>query len=105
MPSEMRNPVLAGTGDREKPDQRQSVTRENSPHENCPQDVIARIPKSRREEIWLAVRLFNGVAKLEVRIYELDGERNWRPTERQFAIPKSALLPLRDSLLLAEAHL
>jgi hypothetical protein len=81
------------------------VSRENKPALSCSQRLIARIPKSSREELWVTIRAFNAVNKCELRVHERDGARNWRPTPRQLVIGPSAISLLIKSLNEVEARL
>jgi len=81
------------------------VSRENKPALSCSQRLIARIPKSSREELWVTIRAFNGANKCELRVHERDGARNWRPTPRQLVIGRSAIPLLIERLTEVEAQL
>jgi hypothetical protein len=103
MPPKLQNSVLAGTEFRGS--DLAVVVREIDLAPPRSQHLIARIPKSSREELWLTIRAYNGVNKCELRVHERDGTGNWRPTPRQLVIGRAAIFPLINHLTEVKARL
>jgi hypothetical protein len=92
MASEIETPAL----DANNPPEQQQVGRNPCPRQS--DLLIARIPKSSRQELWVTIRVFNGVTKCELRVHERDGTGNWRATPRQLVIGRAAIFPLINHL-------
>jgi|SRR6516165_928144 hypothetical protein len=106
MASQKQTPALPGADVRGNDiAEQQQVGRDNNPPAPRKQRLIARIPKSSREELWLTIRAYNGVNKCELRVHERDGARNWRPTPRQLVIGRSAICLLIEHLPEVQARL
>ncbi len=67
--------------------------------------LVATVAKSAREQFRVGVRDYGGVAKCELRIFELDGERNWKPTPRAVVIGLGAIAGIISALCECEARL
>jgi hypothetical protein len=67
--------------------------------------LIATVPKSGREEFRIAIRHYNGDAKIELRIFQRDRGGEWNPTPRHVVINKGTVAELIAALREAEARL
>jgi hypothetical protein len=66
---------------------------------------VCTVEKSGREQFRISIRDFNRVAKVEIRVFELDGEGIWRPTPRAIVIPRTAIAGVISGLWTAGARL
>jgi hypothetical protein len=67
--------------------------------------LIATVAKSAREQFRIGLRDYGGVVKCELRVFELDGERNWKPTPRAVVIGLGAIAGIIAGLCECEARL
>jgi hypothetical protein len=67
--------------------------------------LVATVAKNGREEYRVCIRHFNGVAKCEIRVFELDAESHWRPTPRAIVIPRISLAGITAALCEVEQWL
>ena len=66
---------------------------------------VCTVEKSGREQFRIRIRDFNRVAKVEIRVFELDGEGIWRSTPRAIVIPRNAIAGVISGLWTAGARL
>jgi hypothetical protein len=67
--------------------------------------LIASVPKNAREEYRIAIGDFNGVSKIEIRVFERDGFGILRPTSRRMIISRGPIPAVIAALCEAEARL
>lgn len=67
--------------------------------------LIATVPKNAREEFRISVRDFHGVAKIEVRVFEVSHAGIWNPTPRHLVLGRRAIADIISALCEAEARL
>jgi hypothetical protein len=71
-----------------------------------PQRLISTVPKNSREEFRVGISRFSdGTLKAEIRVFERDGEGNWKPTPRGITIPRGSLAGITAALCEVEARL
>ena len=67
--------------------------------------LIASVPKNGREEYRIGIGIFNGTAKIEIRIFERDGLGILQPTSRRMTISRGPIAAIIAALCEAEARL
>ncbi|MHC2273544.1 hypothetical protein ACVME8_000155 [Bradyrhizobium diazoefficiens] len=70
-----------------------------------PKRLIASIKKSGREQFRIALKDYNGDAKVEIRVFARHRDSDWEPTPRHIVIGRAYLLELVEGLLEASALL
>ena len=67
--------------------------------------LVATVAKSGREEFRVAIAGFNGIEKIEVRVFERGHDGTWKPTPRLVVIGRGAVADVIAALCEAEARL
>ncbi len=67
--------------------------------------LIARVPKSIREEFRIGIRDYSGTAKIEIRIFERDGLGMWQPTPKRVIVGRGPIAAVIAALCECEARL
>lgn len=108
MASHMQNPAGANGGACESTHlarrDAQQDTISSQKHQQ-PYRLVATVAKSAREQFRVGIRDYGGVLKCESRVFELDGERNWKPTPRAVVIGLGAIAGIIAGLCECEARL